>query len=121
MELQPIRNKKEFKKKFYTNLDVTKSQNPSLKFLLASASKENDLFIVGGYLRSIANNEAPRDLDLIINLTKEKFGDLVETKFNHYQKNRLGGYKLFLETMTVDIWCIEDNWAFKHNLIKNVE
>lgn len=35
-----------------------------------------------------------------------------------YDVNRYGGIKIKLNSLEIDIWTIENNWAFKNNLVK---
>lgn len=60
-------------------------------------------------------------MDLIININKSKLDLLIRNCFSDYTQNRLGGYKIHLESISIDTWSIEDNWAFKQRLVKNVE
>lgn len=121
MELNAVKNTTEFKKSLFLSFNALREENPSFNTFIYEVSLNNNLFIVGGYLRCIANNEEPRDLDLIINIDKRTLDALVKKCFPIYTENRLGGYKITLEKIVVDAWSIEDNWAFKWQLVKNVD
>src|SRR5215208_4217402 len=121
MELKAVLNTPEFKKKFLSSLDSLRKENRSLNKFIYEISLTNNLFIVGGFLRSVANNEKARDLDLIANIRKEELDLVVRNCFTEYKSNRLGGYKIQLEQIVVDTWSVDDNWAFKKRVVKNAE
>ncbi|MFC6100317.1 hypothetical protein [Olivibacter domesticus] len=80
--------------------------------ILHAINQETDLLIFSGIIRNfflgISTN---RDLDI----TLEKKIDVIkyfrgwEIKYNSY-----GGYKLFNGSLDIDLWFIEDSWAFNH-------
>src|ERR1700694_2198125 len=121
MELQAVLNPQEFKKKFLLGFDKVRKNNPSFNKFIYEISLTNNLFIVGGFLRAVANNEEARDLDLIVNLKKQTLEKVVKDCFLEFTSNRLGGYKIQLEQIVVDTWSVEDNWAFKRKVVKNAE
>jgi three-Cys-motif partner protein len=121
MQLKPINNVNEFKKQFLISFQQTRAENQFLNSFIYETSLLGKLFIVGGYLRSIANQEIPRDLDIIVNIGQDKLDHIVETVFQNYHKNRMGGYKVSLDKIAIDIWSTENNWAFKERLVKNFE
>lgn len=82
-----------------------------------------DLYLIGGVLREfleMGNIKNVRDIDVVIN-TKEidKFQEIC-TKY-HTEKNSFGGYKIHCNDITIDVWNIENTWAYRENIIKCTE
>ena len=121
MTLLPIENVAEFKRKFALSFQETREQNLLLNSFIYEISLLSNLFIVGGYLRCLANSEPVRDLDIIVNVSQVALDELIEKCFLNFRKNRMGGYKVVLDRIAVDVWSVEDNWAFKTGLVKNAE
>ncbi len=75
-------------------------------------------YIVGGYFRDFINKKKSRDIDIIVDIKNELLIEIIENyKFN-YQINRHGGIKLIHKNIEIDIWNLENNWAFKNNLVR---
>jgi hypothetical protein len=76
-------------------------------------------FLCGGAVRNmlLCNNTIPRDLDIILGCVSK--GQL-ETLFPDYIKGEtsLGGLKLQVKDWSIDIWPIQDTWAFKDGKFK---
>lgn len=74
--------------------------------------------IFGGVLRDLAvfgNSFAPRDVDVVVSganaLELERaYDDIV------HHKNRFGGLQLRPKDWLIDIWALQDSWAFKKKL-----
>jgi len=94
--------------------------------------RKNDIqaFLFGGTLRDFALNDrftAPRDLDIVINDGLEDVAAFIAGQDSHnktggplrsgIQRNRFGGLKVRLHGHVLDIWKIEDTWAFRRNLV----
>lgn len=75
-------------------------------------------YIVGGYFRDFICNRKSRDIDIIVDITNETLLEIIKASKINYQQNRHGGIKLLLKNLEIDIWSIENNWAFKNNLVK---
>ena len=71
-------------------------------------------YLIGGAIRDICNNYEPRDIDIIIDCRKDKLQEIA-AKYNH-RFNRFGGIKLAFQRLKIDIWTMNDNWAFKENV-----
>ncbi|NDV45233.1 MULTISPECIES: hypothetical protein [Flavobacteriaceae] len=106
--------KLQFKKHFGTELN----NNPRLKFLLYEIFVYGSAYIVGGYLRDFLNSKKSRDLDIIIDLNDEKLIEIIDKSNCQYSINRHKGIKLQFDNIVVDMWSIENNWAFKNELVK---
>lgn len=76
-------------------------------------------FVCGGAVRNmlLCNNTIPRDLDIILGyVSKEQ----LETLFPDHIKGEtsLGGLKLQVKDWSIDMWPIQDTWAFKSGKFK---
>lgn len=75
-------------------------------------------YVVGGYFRDFINKKKSRDIDIIVDVKNELLIETIENyKFN-YKINRHGGIKLVHNNLEIDIWNIDNNWAFKNHLVK---
>ena len=78
------------------------------------------LFLFGGAIRDVAlmGDEArPRDLDLVV--VGLNFDDLPGFLGEHIvRRTSFGGLKLKLDDSWVDLWRLEDTWAFREKLIE---
>ena len=75
-------------------------------------------FICGGAVRDmlLCNNSIPRDLDIILGYVSR---EQLEALFPNHIKGEtsLGGLKLQVKDWSVDIWPIQDTWAFKEGKV----
>ncbi len=74
-------------------------------------------FLCGGAVRNLilSHNSIPRDLDIILGyISRER----LETLFPDHIKGEtsLGGLKLQIKDWSVDMWPIQDTWAFKKGM-----
>ena len=106
--------KTEFRKKF----DEVLYNNTSLRHLLYEIFVFGSAYIVGGYLRDIINNKKSRDIDIIVDLNHNDLLEIISKSKIEYIINRHNGIKLVLLDIEIDIWSIENNWAFKNDLVK---
>jgi Poly A polymerase head domain. len=113
--IQPnIDIKKLFQKKFILLLN----KEPALKELFFNIFIYGTAYVVGGYLRDILNEKESRDIDIIIDIENVKLLDILAGLKIDHEKNRHGGIKFKFGTTTVDLWSLENNWAFKNKLVK---
>jgi len=90
---------------------------PSAHDLLTKLSKEGDLLLFGGAVRSFFENSfkiLPRDFDIVVNTDID-----IESYFRKYEfkKNRYGGFKVIIDSLEFDIWTMKNTWAFKENKV----
>ena len=81
-------------------------------------NKEYPAYLCGGAVRDIllGNNSIPRDLDIILgHVSKEKLATLFSG--NAKGKTSLGGLKLQIKDWSIDIWPLQDIWAFKEGKV----
>lgn len=103
-------------KKFFSYLNSDQNFVDILQMLI----REYTVCLVGGSIRDMVNNTAPRDFDLIIDVDSET----LKSYFSKYisKFNSFGGLKCTTVDYTIDIWSFNDNWAFRTGLLdKNVE
>lgn len=101
------------KKKFSLILE----REPDLKNILCQIFLSGSAYIVGGFLRDALSQKECRDIDIIVEVDKDKLMEIVSSSGCTYCINRHGGIKLNLISLDVDIWSIENNWAFEQNLV----
>jgi len=89
----------------------------SLRSALQTFRKQPwDSYIFGGLLRDLAYYGAysafPRDLDIVVN---DESIDAIADAFGKSEedRNRFGGLALDFDGWKVDIWALEETWAFK--------
>lgn len=108
----------EIKDKFNSSFSEVLDNNTSLKHLLYEIFVYGTAYIVGGYLRDIINGKLSRDLDIIIDIKHEQLLEILMDSNSEYSINRHNGIKIKYKNVEVDMWSIENNWAFKNNLVK---
>lgn len=74
-------------------------------------------YIVGGYFRDYLLNKDSRDIDIITDISNDLLLSLIKNSNATYSINRYGGIKISLQSTEIDIWTIDNNWAFKNNLV----
>lgn len=102
--LEPIidynRFKEDFRRKFYNVL----SEFPEFRLFLLDIFVEGTAYVVGGFLRDLANNKDSRDLDIILSVSPLRIQEsLSQTKLK-YSINRFGGVKVIFEIFQIDLW-----------------
>ncbi len=79
---------------------------------LSELSKIDDLYLFSGIIRNyFIGGDDIRDVDIMIDSTKDI--SYFINKYNHRQ-NSYGGYKIFINNTTIDLWYLKDTWAL-HN------
>jgi hypothetical protein len=118
MTLKNITDIKEFKNDFFKQFEKLSKENIRLFKLIYETCSKTNVYIIGGFLRSVVNHENPRDIDVMFNTGNNFIESLIKEYDLTFSKNKLGGYKILLNSIVVDIWTVESNWAFKYNLLK---
>lgn len=108
---------KNLKDKFRTLLN----EEANLRSVLFQILIEGTAYLIGGYVRDVFEGKESRDLDIVVDIPHERLRDIVEEENCQKQFNRLGGAKLLLKNINVDIWSFDNNWAFKNELVKRNE
>lgn len=107
-----------FKVKFQYELNDILNKYYGLKELFYEISLRGSAYIIGGFLRDIANSEKSRDLDVIVSISSIELISILKLVNLNYVKNRHDGIKILLPDFEVDIWSIYKNWAFRMNTVK---
>lgn len=78
-------------------------------------------YLVGGSVRDAIEDRKPRDLDIIIQDEDESILNKIISRTNiPCTRNVFEGYKLLLGRITIDIWCMKDQYAFKKHVYEEV-
>lgn len=109
---------KQLKIDFKVRLNNVLEGNKALKYLLFEIFEQGSAYVVGGFLRDIINHKDSRDIDMIIDLDHATLIKIIKDSGQQYEVNRHRGIKLSLNNIQVDMWSIENNWAFKNKLVK---
>lgn len=113
-----MRNIGEIRPEFRKHIRVFLNDHAAFKYLLFDIFVEGTAYIVGGYFRDFLFNRKSRDLDMIVDLPNSLLMEKVTSSDIEFKVNRHNGIKLKLENFEVDMWSIENNWAFKEKLVK---
>lgn len=107
-----------------SKLDNLIEKDKEVKTFLHNLSEVSELVFFGGALRDLrmdGNDASPRDLDIVI----KTFGNrgYVESIIleQHHIKNRFDGYKVLINDLELDVWFLEDTWAFRQGMLKPTE
>lgn len=73
----------------------------------------SDIFIFSGVIRNyfLSDYRAIRDLDIVFDCSDRHLLELLAGL--DYRRNSFGGYKVILEGLTIDLWHIDNTWAFQ--------
>lgn len=91
---------------------------PVLRDIIYEVLTIGGVYILGGYVRDVIYDKENRDLDIIVDISPEQLYSVLNNNKCNDCVNRLGGVKLRLDHIDVDIWSINNNWAFINNLVK---
>ena len=93
--------------------------HPPAKVLFEGLKSLGNLYLIGGVLREYRDNDGIinlRDIDLISDAPKSQYENFMNT-FNP-EKNAFGGFKVHCPGLIVDIWRLEETWAYTNQKIK---
>lgn len=80
--------------------------------MIYELEKYSDVYFFSGVIRDFfLNKNKIRDIDIVLSRKcpiEEIFADSV------ISKNSFGGYKIITTSITIDIWYLNESWAFKH-------
>lgn len=119
--LKYLTDNNDFKNQASIKIREILALNPEFQHFVWELLVYGKIYIVGGFLRDIINQRASRDIDMIIDLPHNTIEDLLKKSILSYKFNRLNGVKIKLNDFEVDLWSIENNWAFKNDLVKKNE
>lgn len=93
--------------------------HPPAKQLFNELYEIGELYLIGGVLREfidVGDIKNLRDIDIVINTKNvNKFNEIC-LKY-HAKKNSFDGYKMICTDLVVDVWRIEQTWAYREKII----
>ena len=118
LELQKMKRDLRARLGRFVGID-SKRHYPHLYSVLEDIRNNNfPAFLCGGAVRDmlLCNNSIPRDLDIILGYVSR---EQLQTLFPDHIKGEtsLGGLKLQVKDWSIDMWPIQDTWAFKEGKI----
>ena len=116
MSLLPIDNIPAFKIKFEDKLFDLYKEYPLFYSFIEKIQKHGKVFFIGGFLRSIDTETKPRDIDIIAETSNSALNNIIHNYFTGFIQNRLGGYKIQIDDLTLDIWDYKSNWVINESL-----
>lgn len=108
------------KKRIGRFLNSKKFERDEVFDLMELSQKLGRVAIFGGMLRDLCiggNRFFDSDVDLVFEQHDKGNLESLLKEYN-YKLNAFGGYRIHLKKWHVDIWNIENTWAFKNNLVK---
>lgn len=115
--LKAIENIPKFKEDVIHRFEEISRENSILYKFLYEAASLHSVFIVGGFLRSVANHETPRDLDVIFNMSEDLLMECIKSKNLYFKRNKFDGFKISFSQIDLDIWTPDTNWAFASRVV----
>lgn len=91
--------------------------NPNALSLIEKLQDFGDVILFGGAVRDIIYKRSLRDIDLVIN-SDYSISDILRNCSIKSAENIFKGHKVCSGIHKIDIWSMEDTWAFKNNLVK---
>lgn len=79
-------------------------------------SFDSDVYIVGGFIRDSLEGKESRDIDIIVDAPATWIEDYLNNKHVSYKRNHFGGFKFYFGK-EIDLWSLDDNWAFKNGFV----
>lgn len=107
----------DIKKEFYSHFNIEMRKNKTLNFFYEILFS-GKAYVVGGFFRDFLLGKSSRDIDVIVDLPKHILIDIIKNNNLDYSVNRHGGIKIINAIYNIDIWVINENWAFKNKLVK---
>jgi len=90
-------------------------ERSALRIFLSELTKYGDTLLFGGAVRDILSNKSPRDYDFVVTL-RSCLLDRIVASYD-FIRNRFGGYKFVLDGIKIDVWTLNNTWAFKNKLV----
>lgn len=94
-----------------------KSIREFLNFM-TSAIPDGDVYLFGGVLRDLAllgKRGFNSDIDVVVEGDWLQFTSYLDSL--QASKNKFGGYRLWIDSVPIDIWNAQDTWAIKNELV----
>lgn len=78
------------------------------------------IYLIGGVLREFRDNgmiHSPRDFDIIVDVHSKKKWEQILKRYG-LERNRFGGNKVVCGNLIMDIWAMDQTWAFREGIIR---
>lgn len=79
-----------------------------------------NVYLIGGVLREIKDNGTIhylRDIDIVLDTSdKNAYNTFINKQI--VERNRFGGYKIQCQDLIVDIWLLQQTWAYSEHVIQ---
>lgn len=100
------------------NYEEFLNQNPLFGIFRNELEKLGNIILFGGAVRDFGYyDKVPRDIDIVINTSNPaSIGNFLFGK--NVKKNRFGGYKVKVGSLSVDIWLLPFTWAFREGIVE---
>ncbi|WP_149303974.1 hypothetical protein [Pareuzebyella sediminis] len=119
--LEIIEDKNLFKRLFAARFKEVLRKYPDFYEFMMNLLISGTAYVVGGFVRDSINNKQSRDLDMIVSLSHTDLNNLLKESDLTFSINRMLGIKIDLGGFEVDIWSIDNNWAFRDSVVKRNE
>jgi len=119
--LKIIEDNNLFKRLFAARFKEVLREYPDFYEFMMNLFISGTAYVVGGFVRDAINNKKSRDLDMIVSLSHVDLENLLKKSRLHFSINRMLGIKIDLNGFEVDIWTIDNNWAFRDSVVKRNE
>lgn len=93
-------------------------KHPPAKRLFEGLKEMGSLYLIGGVLREYLDHHGIlelRDIDMVADVPEEQY----ETFLQQFkpEQNAFGGYKICCDNLIVDVWRVEQTWAYAEGKI----
>lgn len=116
-----IEDKMLFKKRFAFRFKEVLQQYQIFNEFIMNLLVYGTAYVVGGFVRDSINGRKSRDLDMIVSIPHSQLECLLKGSNLDYSINRMLGIKIKLNDFEIDIWSIDNNWAFRDSVVKRNE
>lgn len=110
----------EKKNKFIISLFEYLTEYPPARLLIEELLGVGKIYFIGGVLREFRDNgciKSLRDIDMVIDgFEFQKFHEVCE-KYDA-KKNQFDGFKMYCSGLELDVWSLNETWAFRKGIIK---
>lgn len=112
-----VPNRAALKKRILRFFDSKSFQRDQVKEVVDKLSQLGEVALFGGMIRDLCFESIRTfnsDVDIVVNTGNEKqFFDIVK-RYNHTQ-NAYGGFRIFLDKWSLDVWTLPKTWAFQNH------
>lgn len=93
--------------------------HPPAKCLFDKLLSIGEVYLIGGVLREYRDHKAIknlRDIDIVVDVKQNKaWDDIICEYFS--KANRFGGNKLRCDDLLMDVWSIDQTWAYRNECV----